>query len=226
MGTDNKEKIETLSGRILEAYKIWYLRQPKFLRIAVFPLSATLSAIFLSTAAYHSFWFLIPLGILCFGAYNQHIEAISVEETKKELEENKKTAIQWERSFEQLLHLNNVLKELVNDKSEIFLQTINVAQENSKAEAIATIRKQGSYTINLMRIMGALHSIFEKQANIQSNQVFRVSYLIPQISSNAKETRLITWAWYNKERVPPKSSSKDFLTDYFKLGGNTVAGHL
>lgn len=213
-----KNGIPTAGGRVLEGYKQWYYRQPKLLRAVSLPTIFGLSALAIEVNDAKAEWWYLLAFILFINLYNQYLEALLGDALSKA----QKRLQGWKNHSERLLHLNNILKELVENKSGMFLDTVDVARKTGDInEAIGKIRASGSFEKSLSRIVAMLYKVFEKYADTHNNQRFRVTYLVPDDTGE----RLVAKAWYNIDQAPPVSI-EDANGTYFSKGDRTVAGFL
>jgi len=202
-------------------YKAWYHKQPKLLKIVIIPFTIAISLIIIKTQNYSLWWLVVPAALLFISFYNQYLDTILNEDLDKLLDKSKSKVQVWRSQFERLVYLNNVLNELVESKSEMFLETATLAIDDSPRKGIEQIREAGSYKNSLDRIIALIYKVFERYTDIERKQEFRVCYLVPDTESDT----LIAKSWYNKDKIPPFSVSKPNPA-FFKKGDSTVAGHL
>ena len=215
MSIQNKEHI--LGG----TYKSWYHKQPKLLKIVIIPFIIAISLIVIELHDLDLIWLFLPALLLFISFYNQYLDTHLNEDLDKLLDKSELKVKEWKLQFERLVYLNNVLNELVETKSEMFIESATIAVEGSPKEGIEQIREAGSYKNSLDRIIALIYKVFERYTDIERKQTFRVCYLVPDTDSDT----LIAKAWYNKDKTPPFSVLKPNST-FFKKGDSTVAGHL
>jgi len=202
-------------------YKYWYHHQPKLLKIVVLPFLAAISVVIIEYNDLEGWWLFVPALLLLLTLYNQYLDTILNEFLDKDLltAQNKMKA--WRDSSEDYVYLNNILNELVENKSDMFLRSSKTAIDEDVEAAIVEIRELGSLKNSLDRIFAVLYKIFERHADIQNNQKFRVSYLVPDSDGN----HLVAKSWFNIDKVPPRSVLEPNGT-YFSKGDSTTAGYL
>jgi len=155
--------------------------------------------------------------------YNQYLDVVAADHIQDELDEAKESISEvlterdsWRDMAERFIHLKNVLNELVNTKSGMFLEATSMAR-NSTDDARNHIRDKNSLKRNIDRIIMLLHKTFEKYANTLKNQKFHVAYLTPSEDGSCLELK----SWFNSEREKPLSC--DNGNPAFRKDGRTLA---
>lgn len=209
--------INSISGRWLESYKRWYLSQPKLMRAFVLPFIIGASVLALEYGGLPSEWdkfifFTNVLLLLPLTLYNQYLDVVAADSIQEILDERDS----WRDTAERIIHLKNVLNELVNTKSGIFFEVIHMAND-SVEEARKYIREKNSLKRNIDRIIMLMHKTFEKYADTLKNQKFNVTYLTPSEDGACLELK----SWFNSERKKPLSC--DNGNPGFRKDGRTLA---
>jgi len=218
---DEDKNITSNAGHALERYKLWYLEQPKFVRIVLFPFPLTILVIIIETLSLNGVWFIAPAMLLFANLYNQYLDVIVSDEAEGKLSSVKRQRDRWTELSSKLMFLNNVLKELVEEKSSQFLKTVETATNHGNEAAYEEIRNSSSFDKSLDRIVAMVYKVFENHADTNKDQQFRVTYLVPDETGR----RLRVVASCNPDRSMP--ASVDNAEDgFFTSGGRTLAGHL
>lgn len=209
--------IPSSGGRLLENYKNWYLVQPKLIRAFVLPFAIGASALALEYGGLPADWnrfifFSNVLLLLPLMLYNQYLDVVAADSIKDVIDERNL----WRDTAERFIHLKNVLNELVNTKSGMFLEATSMAG-NSTDAARSYIRDKNSLKRNIDRIIMLMHKTFEKYADTLKNQKFHVTYLTPSEDGSCLELK----SWFNSEREKPPSC--DNGNPAFRKDGRTVA---
>lgn len=202
-------------------YKHWYHKQPKLLKIVIIPSIIAITLITIKLKDLNLIWLCVPASLLFINFYNQYLDTVLNEDLDNLLKKSESKVNNWKSSFERLVYLNNILNELVDTKSEIFLKATSLALKVNSQEGIEQIKKAGTYKNNLDRIIALTYKVFERYTDIERKQTFRICYLVPDTDSDA----LVAKSWFNKDKTPPLSASEPNNV-FFKKGDNTVAGHL
>lgn len=217
MGIQNKEHI------LGSAYKRWYHEQPKLLKVVGIPFLITLSVIIIKYKKLDDLWLFVPAILLFINLYNQYLDTLLSEDLDEKLDNMENKMMTWRASAENLLYLNNIFNELVENKSSMFLHSAKKAIDGQRDEGIRDIRDSGSLKNSLDRIVTIIYKVFEKYANIEKNQKFRVCYLVP--STDGVRERLVAKSWFNIDKIPPLSVSTPNEA-FFSKGDTTAAGYL
>lgn len=221
--TEEKE-IQSSAGRILEGYKQWYLRQPKSLRIVVLPTVIALAIFVIEQQTIAGWAYLVPAFLLGLNQYHSLIEADERDALTAELSSASKKRDFWRGKAEKMIYLNSVFSRLVEKKSRLYLETIDIVNENGFESGRAHVRQKASLGHNLQRITDEILNVFERLRPIGSSQKFRVTYLVPT-RDDAGDRRLVAKVWSNNENAPPSSVS-NVNNDHFLYGDGTFAGNL
>jgi len=199
------------------AYINWYRSQPKILKVFFLPLCISIALILLKYKPgggnFIVLYAISAMLLIVWQLVNQYLDAV-IEDDLVTIKEDRD---QCKELFGKLYHFNDVLNQLVANKSEIYLNSLSIA-ENSRESAIKFIRDY-TYKENIDRIIGMIYKVFEKEANTSIQQQFRVSYLMPNNNGEA----LVIKSWYNRKGETPRSltEKKQFLKN-----DNTLAGYL
>lgn len=207
------------SGDLLEKYKQWFLKQPKLLQVAILPCFIGVLTILLTVNLFGGWvnipFLLVSIALLAWHSYNNYLLAISI----ASIDEIIIKRDWWKNKFIGIAHLNNTLKELVQDKSELYIKTVLIA-EDEKAEAIKHIRSQNAFKTNVQRIISSMYKVFLRFADTAVGQQFRIAFLVPTENRQCLTCR----SWDNPNRTQPKSLGKD--PTCFTKDGKTLAGYI
>ena len=199
------------SGSFLEKYKIWYLEQPKLLRIALLPAFVAILANALQLLSIEQQWKttgLWFLGILLVVvAYNQLIEADTLEEYRDKADEMELDALFWKKMYGDATFLNKLYSELVLRKSEMWRDATSIAVQEDAEKAKTYIRKENSLGANINCGFNRWMQRFGKNVV----PVFR-----SLVFSAAAHS--ISWQWHSASLV-------NRVTGQFPLGNTGVAVH-
>lgn len=211
------QHIPSSGGRLLESYKNWYLVQPKLMRAFVLPFLIGASVLALEFGGLPPDWnrfifFANGLLLLPIMLYNQYLDVVAADSIKDVINERNS----WRDTAERFIHLKNVLNELVNTKSGMFLEATSMVGDSAEA-ARSYIRDKNSLKRNVDRIIMLMHKTFEKYADTLKNQKFHVTYLTPSEDGSYLELK----SWFNSEREKPPSC--DNGNPAFRKDGRTVA---
>lgn len=226
----------TSSGSFLEQYKQWYSSLPRIFRVIALPLTiAVLGAVLQVLPGLSDSFKLWGLILLCFllliGAYNQFIEMGTQDELELEIEnlnsiiESKDGTIDelealqdfWDRRIEDFAQLDRIFSELVLFKSEMWMEAITIANNESLEAGKKFIRTQNSIKKNLNRITASMYRFFDRYSIASINRHFRVSYFTP--SQDGERLELTSWSSF--QQVAPRSSS--ICSSAFSKGGASLA---
>lgn len=200
-----QQVIPTAFGKLLEAYKQWYLPQPKLLRAFGMPFALGAATLVLQYGGLPASWnsnilLLCLVVLLPWTLYNQYLDVVAADNVNDVIKERNR----WRDMAERFIHLNNVLRELVSIKSGVFLETYALA-ESSIEDARNSIRDRNSLKHNIDRIVALLHKTLEKYANTLAGQRFRVAYLTPVEG----DSHLQLTSWFNSKREKPHTCGGD-----------------
>ena len=202
MNNKNLNEIASSAGMRLEEYKRWYRKQPKFIRVAILPgllgvllLSAKLLGI---EGGWGGFIFLAIMCLIFWNAYNQYLDSLYIED----VENIEKQREKWRGLVGRYLFLNQLLQQLVERKSEMFLQTLKIESKQGRPDAVTFIQENNSLKNNLVRILAITHAFFSRFADHHSKEKLRVVFLGP---SEEDENKLVVKGWFNDDSSPPLS---------------------
>lgn len=220
------EKSQQSRSSKLEKYRLWYISQPKSLKIVVIPFFIALNVILLERDVLKDFgWinivFLFILSL--WQLWHQYLDAREVDSINEIAREKE----HWKKLSGNLVHLNNIFKQLVINKSEMYRRTLLMTEQSEQSEesqekAIKFIREANSYKNHLDRIIAMIHKVFEKYADTSKSQTFRVCFLAP----DKNDQYLVPKSWYNERLAPPRSFSDSDGRNPFIKDGKTLAGYI
>lgn len=209
------------SGSFLEKYKIWYLDQPKLLRIVLLPAFVAIIGNALQLLSIDQQWknygMLFLGAMLVIVAYNQLIEADTLEEYRDLADEMELEALFWKKMYGDATFLNKLYSELVLRKSEMWREATLIASQKDRAAAIAYVREENSLKANINRIITLVHKAFERHMDVTAKEEVRVAYFVP----SEDDSRLVLKSWCNSQFRVPHSITKN--ADAFAKNGKSLA---
>lgn len=218
----------TASGQALHGYKLWYLEQPKVIRVAALPgfiaiLGAVLQIFPLADSikiAGGAFFVLL----LALAAYNQLIEADESDDYRERIAELEDESNNWRVESDFWLEkycsasrLNKGFSELVLLKSKMWLDAIHELEEHGLDFARQFVRKKNALPENIQRIVTFIHKAFKEFVDPAMDEEIRVAYLGP----NENGDRLELKSWCNSDAQLPKGIAKN--ADRFGRDSDTLA---
>ncbi|WP_428827717.1 hypothetical protein ACLIKD_06915 [Azonexus sp. IMCC34842] len=209
------------SGGFLEKYKIWYLDLPKLIRIALLPAFVAILANVLQLVSIEQPWkgigTVILVLMLLVVAYNQLIEADTLEEYKELSNEKEDEIWFWRKMYGDTSFLNKLYSELVLRKSEMWRDATERAAQDGVEVAKKFVRDANSLKANIDRIIALVYKAFERHMDVVKKEEVRVAYFVPSEDSS----RLVLKSWCNGEFRSPHSITNH--VDGFLRGGRTLA---
>lgn len=193
------------SGSMLESYKIWYFDQPKLFRIALLPAFVAILANVLQLVQIEQPWkgigTFVLVVMLLLVAYNQLIEADTLEEYKEKLQEQENEVGFWKKMYGDTSFLNKLYSELVLKKSEMWREATESANGKGLDVARKYVRDANSLKSNIDRIIALVYKAFERHMDVVEKNDVRVAYFVPSEDGS----RLVLKSWCNGQLKAPHS---------------------
>ncbi len=208
-------------GKALQGYKVWYLDQPKLIRVAVLPAIVAMVGgglqIFPISDSVKIVGGLIFLLLLAWAAYNQLIEADELDDSRELAASFEYDSVFWQDKYRSASRLNRLFSELVQHKSEMWLAAMKELEDHGIEKARAFVRKKNALPENVTRIVAVIHKAFMEYVDTSMHEEIRVAYLGPSEDASRLELK----SWCNSATQTPKGLSKS--PESFAKGGNTLA---
>lgn len=211
----------SVSGNFLENYKNWYFDQPKLFRIALLPASVAILANVLQLVQIEQPWkgagTVVLVLMLLIVAYNQLIEADTLEEYKGKLRDLESDVGVWKKMYGDTSFLNKLYSELVLKKSEMWREASESANLQGVGIARKFVRDANSLKSNIDRIIALVYKAFERHMDVVEKDEVRVAYFVPSEDGS----RLTLKGWCNGQFKAPHSVTNH--SDGFLKNSRTLA---
>lgn len=196
--------IESESGRKLEGYKNTYLRQPKVIRIGFQILVSGLAVgVGLWPDSFGEYKLAVTLAtvlLVMVAAYNQYLEAFTTERLQHDLRREVEQSNYWKKIASRYSVLNSAFSELVSLKSDMWIETMKIANSSGREDAVRSVRARNNLPANLERLVQTADFFFQRSLPNDIDPTIRVAYF-----SSKTDDVLELENWVNRQNIKPKT---------------------